>query len=88
MRVTSDDILQGPLGPTLYRMIKPSVIGHLFLMSFAAVDTFFIGLMGSEELAAILRFLSLLEKLSVSTEYAMPVVLVPRASYYVLSSPS
>ena len=53
MRVTSDDILQGPLGPTLYRMIKPSVIGHLFLMSFAAVDTFFIGLMGSEELAAI-----------------------------------
>ena len=53
MRVTSDDILQGPLRPTLYRMIKPAVIGHLFLMSFGAVDTFFIGLMGPEELAAI-----------------------------------
>ncbi len=53
MRVTSDDILQGPLGPTLYRMIKPAVIGQFFLMSFGAVDTYFIGLMGSEELAAI-----------------------------------
>jgi len=34
-------------------MIKPAVIGQFFLVSFAAVDTYFIGLMGSEELAAI-----------------------------------
>lgn len=53
MRVTPEDILRGPLKHTLYRMTLPMIIGIFFMMAFGAVDTFFIGLMGSEELAAI-----------------------------------
>jgi len=53
MRVTSEDILQGPINQTLYRMTMPMVIGIFSMMAFGAVDTFFIGLMGAEELAAI-----------------------------------
>ncbi len=53
MRVTSEDILSGPLVPTLYRMIWPAVVGHLVLISFGVVDTFFISLLGSQQLAAI-----------------------------------
>lgn len=53
MRITPEDILHGPLNNTLYRMTLPMVIGIFAMMAFGAVDTFFIGLMGPEELAAI-----------------------------------
>ena len=53
MRITPEDILRGPLKSTLYRMTLPMIIGIFVMMAFGAVDTFFIGLMGSEELAAI-----------------------------------
>lgn len=53
MRVTPQDILHGPLKETLRRMTLPMVIGIFAMMAFGAVDTFFIGLMGSQELAAI-----------------------------------
>lgn len=53
MRVTSQDILHGPMGNTLYRMTVPMVIGIFSMMAFSAVDIFFVSMMGSEELAAI-----------------------------------
>lgn len=53
MRVTSVDILEGPIEKTLLRMTGPMVIGIFAMMMFGAVDTFFISLMGTTELAAI-----------------------------------
>ena len=53
MRVTSEDILKGSVGPVLYRMTTPMVIAILMMILFQAVDTYFVGLMGTEELAAI-----------------------------------
>ncbi len=53
VRVTPDDILAGPIGTTIYRMTTPMVIGIFTMMTFAAVDTFFVSMLGSEELAAI-----------------------------------
>ena len=53
MRVTSQDILEGPLEKTLLRMTGPMVIGIFAMMLFGAVDTFFISMMGTEPLAAI-----------------------------------
>ena len=53
MRITSEQILSGPLGPTLYKMTMPMVIGILAMMTFGAVDTFFVSRLGSEPLAAI-----------------------------------
>ncbi|MEO1574335.1 MAG: MATE family efflux transporter [Pseudomonadota bacterium] len=53
MRVTSNDILKGPINPTLRRMTGPMVVGILFTMLFQAVDTFFISKLGTVELAAI-----------------------------------
>ena len=53
MRVTSQDILHGPIGNTLYRMTVPMVIGIFCMMAFSAVDIFFVSMMGSQELAAI-----------------------------------
>lgn len=53
MRVTSEDILLGPLGKTIFRMTTPMVIGIFAMMAFGAVDTFFISMLGSVELAAI-----------------------------------
>ncbi len=53
MRVTSRDILSGPIGPTLRRMTGPMVIGIMFTMLFQTVDTFFISRLGTAELAAI-----------------------------------
>lgn len=53
MRVTSEDILHGPIRETLVRMTGPMIIGIFAMMLFGAVDTFFISLMGTDELAAI-----------------------------------
>lgn len=53
MRVTSQDILYGPIAPTLRRMTIPMIGGILALFAFQMVDTYFIGLLGTGELAAI-----------------------------------
>ena len=53
MRVTSEDILNGPIDKTLVRMTGPMIMAIFSMMMFGAVDTFFISLMGTDELAAI-----------------------------------
>ncbi|MFK8017044.1 MAG: MATE family efflux transporter, partial [Gammaproteobacteria bacterium] len=53
MRVTSADILSGPINPILRRMTGPMVIGILVSMLFQTVDTYFISRLGTAELAAI-----------------------------------
>lgn len=53
MRVTSKDILHGPIKETLTRMTGPMIMAIFSMMLFGAVDTFFISLMGTDPLAAI-----------------------------------
>ncbi len=50
---SSQDLLTAPIAPTLTKMTKQVLFGMLMLMSFNMVDTFFIGLLGTEPLAAI-----------------------------------
>lgn len=53
MRVTSKDILSGPINPVLRRMTGPMIIGIMVTMLFQTVDTYFISRLGTTELAAI-----------------------------------
>ena len=53
MPISSNDILHGPVSSTLRRMTAPMIIGIFAIMFFQAVDTYFIGLLGTTELAAI-----------------------------------
>lgn len=46
-------LLNGPIGDTLTRMTLPTVAGIFAILLFNLVDTYFIGLMGAKELAAI-----------------------------------
>lgn len=46
-------ILTGPIAPTLWSLTWPMIFGVATLISFNVVDTFFISLLGTEELAAI-----------------------------------
>ncbi|OUS30189.1 hypothetical protein A9Q99_06840 [Gammaproteobacteria bacterium 45_16_T64] len=46
-------LTQSPIVPTLRRMTLPMVGGILAILLFNLVDTFFIGLMGAKELAAV-----------------------------------
>lgn len=50
---SSQNLLTGPIAPTLKKMTKQVMYGMILLMSFNLVDTFFIGLLGTEPLAAI-----------------------------------
>ncbi|WP_111980206.1 MATE family efflux transporter [Algibacillus agarilyticus] len=47
------DMIQDPIGSTIKKMTIPMVMAMMALMSFNLIDTFFIGLMGTEPLAAI-----------------------------------
>ncbi|WP_158770629.1 MATE family efflux transporter [Paraglaciecola sp. L1A13] len=47
------DLLNSPIGKTIKSMTIPMLIGMVMMMSFGLVDTFFIGLLGTQELAAI-----------------------------------
>lgn len=49
----SHDLTQGPVGRHLYSMTVPMVWGILSIMSMNIVDTFYVGLLGSDELAAM-----------------------------------
>lgn len=53
MRITSKEILNDPIQPVLIRMMVPMIIGIFFSFLFTAVDTWFISLLGTTELAAI-----------------------------------
>lgn len=46
-------LLTGDIGPTLTRMTLPTVFGIVAILMFNLVDTFFIGMIGSEALAAV-----------------------------------
>jgi len=47
------NLLQDPVAPTLKRMTVPMIYGMILLMTFNLVDTFFVGLLGTQPLAAI-----------------------------------
>jgi putative MATE family efflux protein len=47
------NLLKDPVGPTLKTMTVPMIYGLILLMTFNLVDTFFVGLLGTEPLAAI-----------------------------------
>lgn len=49
----STDLTKDPVAQTLYRLTSPMVIGILAIFFFNLVDTFFIGLLGTEALAAV-----------------------------------
>ncbi len=46
-------MLDAPIGPTIARMTGPVVLGILAILTFNLVDTWFIGLIGARELAAV-----------------------------------
>ncbi len=46
-------LIQGPIGRTLTRMTLPTVLGIFAILAFNIVDTYFIGLIGAKELAAV-----------------------------------
>ncbi|HVK99156.1 MAG TPA: MATE family efflux transporter, partial [Dongiaceae bacterium] len=52
-RNASKDLLTAPIGSTLTRMTIPTVIGIVAILFFSLADTYFIGLMGPAELAAV-----------------------------------
>jgi putative MATE family efflux protein len=47
------DLLNNDIAVTLRKMTLPMIIGMIVLMTFGLVDTFFIGMLGTQELAAI-----------------------------------
>ena len=50
---TQNRMLEGPIAQTLKELTLPMIYGMILLMSFGLVDTFFISLLGTNELAAI-----------------------------------
>ncbi|RUO61400.1 MATE family efflux transporter [Pseudidiomarina marina] len=51
--VAAKSLLHDPIQPTLWRMTWPVIIGVLTLISFNVVDTFFVGMLGTDPLAAV-----------------------------------
>lgn len=47
------DLLNNDIAKTLRKMTLPMIIGMVVLMTFGLVDTFFIGMLGTQQLAAI-----------------------------------
>ncbi|WP_339722994.1 MATE family efflux transporter [uncultured Paraglaciecola sp.] len=47
------DLLNNDIATTLRKMTLPMIVGMVVLMTFGLVDTFFIGMLGTQELAAI-----------------------------------
>ena len=48
-----EDLLSGPVAPTLARLTGPMILGMVGMVGFNMVDTYFIGKLGTEALAAI-----------------------------------
>ncbi|MBF8269333.1 MAG: MATE family efflux transporter [Gammaproteobacteria bacterium] len=53
MRITSKEILHGPIAPILTRMTMPLVLSMFMMIMFNAVDSYFVSKLGTLELAAI-----------------------------------
>ncbi|MDA3873204.1 MAG: MATE family efflux transporter [Kiritimatiellae bacterium] len=53
IKATSPALISGPVGPTLLRMAGPMCVGLLANMLFNLVDTYFVGKLGQQELAAM-----------------------------------
>lgn len=49
----SRDLINGDITNSLKRMTIPMIIGMIMMMSFGLIDTFFVSLLGTEQLAAI-----------------------------------
>ncbi|MFZ9585073.1 MAG: hypothetical protein ACO280_08985, partial [Pseudohongiellaceae bacterium] len=47
------DMLSDPVGATLYRTAVPTTIGAIAVIAYYLANTFFVGLLGTDELAAI-----------------------------------
>ncbi len=47
------DLLNGDIAKTLKNMTIPMIVGMIMLMTFSIVDTFFVSMLGTEQLAAI-----------------------------------
>jgi len=52
-KTNSNNLTEGPIGPLLYKLTVPMIFGILSMVAFNLVDTYFIGLLGTEPLAAI-----------------------------------
>ena len=52
-RTRNENLTEGPVGETLRRMTIPMILGMVMMMSFGLVDTFFVSLLGTDQLAAI-----------------------------------
>lgn len=50
---THRDMLNGDIAQTLISMTIPMIVGMLMLMTFSIVDTFFVSMLGTKQLAAI-----------------------------------
>jgi putative MATE family efflux protein len=46
-------LVEGPVGRTLARLTWPMVVGHLGMVAFNLADTFYVGRLGTRELAAL-----------------------------------
>ncbi|MEP4891656.1 MAG: MATE family efflux transporter [Aliiglaciecola sp.] len=49
----NNDLLNGPIFETLQKMTMPMILAMIMLMTFGLADTFFVSMLGTEELAAI-----------------------------------
>ncbi len=52
-KTSPPDLLNNDITITLRKMTLPTIVGMVVLMTFGLVDTFFIGMLGTQELAAI-----------------------------------
>ena len=46
-------LVEGPVAPTLAKLALPMIIGIVAMMAFNLVDTYFVGQLGTKELAAM-----------------------------------
>ena len=51
--ISSNPMLEQPIGSQLKKLTLPMIYGMVLLMTFGLVDTFFVSLLGTDELAAI-----------------------------------
>jgi Na+-driven multidrug efflux pump len=46
-------LIEGPVAKTLFNMTLPMIVGMIGMVAFNLVDTFFVGQLGTQELAAL-----------------------------------
>ena len=51
--MATPDLLRGPIGPTLVRLAIPMLLGVVSIVAFNLADTYFVGQLGAEQLAAV-----------------------------------